>query len=71
MFALQYIRDHGSHDFHGFAHVGIGDRQGIGEVNITVQTDSKDPHEHGRVAADAFKKRVNSDTATQANTGLN
>jgi hypothetical protein len=71
MFAMEWVKRHGWHDFHGAANSGIGDHQGIGEVNITVQTDSKDPREHGRVAADAFKSRVNSSIATQANTGLN
>lgn len=71
MFAMEWAKRHGWHDFHGAARVGVGEHQGIGDVNITVQTDSKDPREHGRVAADAFKNRVNSNIATQANTGLN
>jgi hypothetical protein len=70
-FAMEWAKRHGWKDFHGAARTGVGDHQGIGEVNITVQTDSKDPREHGRVAADAFKSRVNSNIATQANTGLN
>lgn len=71
MFAMEWAKRHGWHDFHGAANSNIGDHQGIGDVTIQVTTDSKDPREHGRVAADAFKNRVNSSIATQANTGLN
>jgi hypothetical protein len=71
MFAMEWAKRHGWHDFHGAANSGIGDQQGIGDVTVVVHTDSKDPREHGRVAADAFKNRVNSSIATQANTGLN
>jgi hypothetical protein len=71
MFGLEWAKRHGWHDFHGAANSGIGDHQGIGDVTINVTSDSKDPREHGRVAAEAFKKRVSSNIATQANTGLN
>jgi hypothetical protein len=71
MFAMEWAKRHGWHDFHGAARVGVGDQQGIGDVTINVQTDSKDPREHGRVAGEAFKNKVNSSIATQANTGLN
>jgi len=71
MFAMEWAKRHGWHDFHGAANSNIGDQQGIGDVTVVVHTDSKDPREHGRIAADAFKNRVNSSIATQANTGLN
>lgn len=70
-FALQWAQNNGWHDFHGARRAGLDDHAGIAEVTINVHTDSKDPREHGRVAADAFKSRVNNDIATQANTGLN
>ena len=72
MFAMEYVKRHGWHDFHGASRVGIGDTQGISieTVQIDVHSDSKDPREHGRAAADAFKSRLSSSITTQANAGL-
>jgi hypothetical protein len=55
LYALRYIREHGHHAFHGFAAEGIGDHQGIHIDAINITTDSKDPREHGRLAADAIR----------------
>jgi hypothetical protein len=72
MFAMEWVKRHGWHDFHGAGRVGVGDHQGIGDINVTVTTDSKDPHTHGRIVANEVKGRLNSSSiATQANTGLN
>lgn len=64
-FALEWAKQHGWGDFHGAANTGIGKWEGIqkggstvtiGELNI--KTESKDPREHGRLAADEIKRRV-------------
>lgn len=70
-FALLHAAKHGWHDFHGAARVGVGDRDGLGNVHIdaiNIHTDSKDPREHGRLVGETIKSHA---IATQANTGLN
>lgn len=71
-FALQDIARNGWHAYHGAARVGIGDREGIGEVNIgsiVVNTDSKNPREHGRLTAEALKNSLAKQLANNANSG--
>jgi hypothetical protein len=70
-FALEWVKRHGWGDFHGAANSGIGPQQGIGDITVNVQTDSKDPHTHGRIVANEIKGRLSSGITTQANTGLN
>lgn len=68
-YALEWAKKHGWGDFHGAANTGIGKWEGIqkggstvsiGEINI--RTDSRDPREHGRLAADEINKRVSAST---------
>jgi hypothetical protein len=70
-YALDWVKRHGWGDFHGAANSGIGSHQGIGDINVTVNTESKSPREHGRIVADEVKKSLSVGIATQANTGLN
>jgi hypothetical protein len=71
MFALEWAKRHGwNSDFHG-SRGKVGDRQGIGDINVTVETTSTDPHTHGRIVGNEIKNRLSSGIATQANTGLN
>lgn len=75
MFALEWAKRHGWHDFHGAANTGISDRQGIGDVHIdqiVVQTAATDAHGISRDLAGAVKRDLRASAiATQANTGLN
>lgn len=71
MFALEWAKRHGWGDYHGAARVGIGQHEGIGEVNITINTPSTDPKAHGKLAADALRTQMGGKITTQANTGLN
>lgn len=74
LFALQHAARNGWHDFHGAARVGIGDREGLGGVHIdslevNVTTDSRNPRDHGRVAADALRSSLAKQIADNANSG--
>jgi hypothetical protein len=73
MFAMEWAKRHGWGDFHGAANSGIGPHQGIHVENltVTVQSDSKNPRDHGRIAAAEIKKQLGGGIVTQANTGLN
>jgi hypothetical protein len=80
MFAMEWAKRYGWHDFHGAANTGIGDRQGIeaakgGDVHIdriVVQTQATDAKGISRDIGTALKRDLHaSNITTQANTGLN
>ncbi len=72
LYALKDVQRNGWRHLRGAANSGIGNMQGvhIDSIAVTVQTDSKSPREHGRIAADEIKNRLGSSLVTQANTGL-
>jgi hypothetical protein len=73
-FALDWVRQHGWHDFHGAANTGIGNRQGIGDIhieNMTVTTQATNGAQFAKEVRSSLDNRVRSTRiANNANSGM-